>query len=152
MMKKTILFISAIVLAFTACAQNGTLHYIKFVQVGEQIMPVHPLNISIGGGTVPRDSVELINDTLRAVSIVTDERSFNELSEFITYANFKIRRTGHKVEFGTFKVIADGRRFYVPDVSATKFFKKMVKTLKDKKADPQLISTIIDNYPWVFNP
>jgi len=151
-MKKPLLFIITLFLAIGVHAQNTALHYIKFLHVGEQIMPVHPLNITYGDGVAPRDSAEMINDTLQVISITTDQKSFEELSSYVSRSNFRIRRTGHKIEFGTFKIISDGKRFYLPDLSVTNFFKKMVKHLKSEHADPQLISAIVGNYPWIFNP
>jgi hypothetical protein len=74
------------------------------------------------------------------------------MSSYLEHANFKLKRTGHKIEFGTFKIIADGKRFYLPDNSVTGFFKKMVRYLKEREADPQLVSAITDNYPWIFSP
>jgi hypothetical protein len=140
-------------LTINVYAQDGSFHYIKLLQVGERIMSVRTLNISTGDGRIRQDSVEALNDTLKAIFVSTDQKSYKLLSDYLYGANFKIRPaiTG-KVEFGTFKVVEDGKRFYVPDVSVTKFFKKMVAELKKKNADPQLIQAITDNYPWVFNP
>ena len=138
--------------AINTHAQDGSFHYIKLLHVGEQIMPVRTLNISTGDGHIRQDSAEVLNDTLRAVFVSTDEKSYKALSYYLYDANFKIRAAGSKVEFGTFKIIEDGKRYYVPDVSITKYLKTMVAYLKKKKADPQLVQAIIDNYQWVFNP
>ena len=152
-MRFFLLTVIAAFLTINVYAQDGGFHYIKLLHVGEQIMPVHALNISTGDGSIRQDSVEALNDTLKAVFISTDQKSYKILSDYLYEANFKIRAvTTGKVEFGTFKIIEDGKRFYVPDVGVTKFFKQMVAFLKKKNADPQLIQTITDNYPWVFNP
>jgi hypothetical protein len=100
-MSKRLFFIFFVAMASCARAQNTGLHYIKFVHVGEQILPVHPMNISFGEGAIPRDSVELLNDTLHPISVVTDYKSFAAMSSYLEHANFKLKRTGHKIEFGT---------------------------------------------------
>ena len=152
-MRKSFLLIIACFLTTTVWAQDNNFHYIKLLHVGEHIMPVHTLNISTGDGHIRQDSAELLNDTLKAVFISTDEKSYKALSYYLYDANFKIRPMfAGKVEFGTFKIIEDGKRYYVPDVSVTKYFKKMVDYLKKKKVDPVLVQAIMDNYPWVFNP
>jgi hypothetical protein len=151
-MRYFILVLFAAFLSLTVRAQDTGFHYIKLVHVGERIMPVRTLNISTGEGRIRQDSVEALNDTLKAVFVSTDPKSYKALSDYLYEANFKIRPARGKVEFGTFKIIEDGKRYYVPDLSATRYFLKMVKYLKKKKADPQLIQTITDNYPWVFNP
>jgi len=152
-MKFFLLTVIAGILTVNVYAQDGSFHYIKFLHVGERIMPVRTLNISTGDGRIRQDSVEALNDTLKAVFISTDPKSYKTLSDYLYGVNFKIRPAASgKVEFGTFKIIEDGKRFYVPDVSVTKFFKKMLEYLKKRNADPQLIQTITDNYPWVFNP
>ncbi len=150
-MKKPLLFIAVILLTINVYAQNNGLHYIKIMHIGEQIMPVHPLNISFGDGTVPRDSAEMINDTLQVISVVTDEKSFEAVNYYLDHANFRLKPSA-RLDFGTFKIITDEKRFYLPDISVTPFFKKMITYLKNKQADPQLVSAIIDNYPWIFNP
>jgi hypothetical protein len=152
-MRFFLLTVIAGLLSINVYAQDGNFHYIKLLQVGERIMYVPTLNISTGDGSIRQDSVEALNDTLKAVFISTDSKSYKALSDYLYGANFKIRpATNGKVEFGTFKIIEDGKRFYVPDLSVTKYFKNMVVYLKKRKADPQLIQTITDNYPWVFNP
>jgi hypothetical protein len=152
-MRNFFLTLIAGLIAINTYAQDGSFHYIKLLHVGEHIMPVRTLNILTGDGRVGQDSVEVLNDTLRAVFVTTDAKSFKTLSDYLYESNFKIRSmSGGKVEFGTFKIIEDHKRYYVPDISITKYFKKMVEYLKKKKADPQLVQAIIDNYPWVFNP
>lgn len=152
-MRYFFLLFFATLIAINVQAQDGEFHYVKLLHVGEHIMPVRTLNISTGEGHIRQDSAELLNDTLKAVFVSTDEKSYKALSYYLYDANFKIRpiNTG-KVEFGTFKIIEDGKRYYVPDVSVTKYFKKMIDYLKKRKADPQMVQAIIDNYPWVFNP
>lgn len=152
MKKYCFLLLLSLLITGAVCAQDTAFHYIKLVQVGEHIMPVRTLNISMGNGIIHQDSVEVLNDTLKAVFVSTDPKSYKALSYYLYGARFKIRPTGGKVEFGTFKIIEDGKRFYVPDISITPFLKKMVAYLKKKQADPQLVQAIIDNYPWVFNP
>jgi len=151
-MKKLVLFVIPLLVAIHVTAQsNAGLHYIKFLHVGEQIMPVHNLGISVGDGALPKDSAEMVNDSLQLISVVTDEKSFEAVNSYIEHADFKIKRSS-KLEFGTFKIIDDGKRFYLPGVSVTSYFKKMVKYLSKEKADPQLIAAITNNYPWIFNP
>lgn len=152
-MKYLLSALFAVFLSAGSFAQDDGFHYVKLLQVGEHIMQVRTLNISTGEGKIRQDSVEVLNDTLKAVFVSTDAKSYQALSDYLYDANFKIRPMSRgKVEFGTFKIIEDGKRFYVPDVGVTKFFKKMVEYLKKKKADQQLVQSIIDNYPWVFNP
>jgi hypothetical protein len=151
-MRKPLLLFIALLLTLHTYGQNGNFHYIKFVHVGEQIMPVHTLNISTGDGIVPPDSAEMLIDTLKVISIAADAQSYKALSAYLYWANFRMRPVPEKIDFGTFKIIEDGKRFYVPDVSVTKFFEKMVAYLKKKKADPQLIQAIKDNYTWIFYP
>jgi hypothetical protein len=150
-MRKPLLLVIAILFMLRAHAQNPGLHYIKFVHVGERIMPVHALNICLGG-TVPRDSTELLQDTLSVVTLVTDEPSYKVLEKYVADENFKFGKHPGRLEFGTFKIINEGKRFYLPDAGVTSFFKKMVKQLQLKKVDPLLIEAIVNNYPWIFNP
>jgi hypothetical protein len=151
-MRKMLPLFIATFMAFTALGQGAAFHYIKFLHVGERIMPVHTLNITSGDGVAPTDSTEIINDTLKVISVATDEASFKILDNYVKNANFRIVMNRGLLNFGTFKIIRDGNRFYLPDFSVTKYFKKMVATLKSKKADPALIQAIEDNYPWIFNP
>jgi len=71
---------------------------------------------------------------------------------YIKTANFKLGTSAGRLYFGTFKVIAEGKYFYLPGNSVTAYFKKLVTYLKKKKSDPELIQAIVDNYPWIFNP
>ncbi|BAU53603.1 hypothetical protein [Mucilaginibacter gotjawali] len=151
-MIKQLLLITLVFLTLNVHGQTTDQHYIKFLHVGERILPVHTLNISTGTGEVPRDSVEIINDTLQVISYVTDEKSFNILADYIHDAHFHLSSRPGRLEFGTFKVIKDGKYYYLPDVSATDYFKKMIRLLKKKDTDPMLINAIIDNYQWIFNP
>jgi len=151
-MVKQLLSITLILLTFSVRAQTADQHYIKFLHVGEKILPVHTLNISFGDADVPRDSLEIINDTLQVISYVTNEKSFRIIADYIHDANFHLSGSPGKLEFGTFKIIRDGKYYYLPDVSVTRYFKKMVKYLKKNNSDPLLISAIVDNYPWIFNP
>jgi len=151
-MIKKLLLIPILFLTLIARGQNADQHYIKFLHVGERILPVHTLNISFGYDDVPRDSVEIINDTLRVVSIVTDSVSYNTISDYVHHAKFRLSKSAGKLEFGTFKIIRDGKYYYVPDVSCTDYFKKLVKRLQKSHADPLLIKAIMDNYTWIFTP
>lgn len=148
-------FFLLLLAVFTVCfanAQDTAFHYVKLVHVGEHIMPVRTLNISVGNGTIQQDSVEALNDTLQSVFVSTDIKSYKILSNYLDNARFRIKPAGGRIEFGTFKIIADGKRYYVPDISITPYLKKMIAYLKKKNADAQLVQSIIDNYPWVFNP
>jgi hypothetical protein len=150
---KKLLFLSVLLFfGMHSIAQSLVQHYIKFVHVGQRIESVRTLNITYEDGKVPRDSVEYLNDTLKSVNVLTDQQSFHDLSRFLDKANYKMRRMSISLQFGTFKIITDGRRFYVPDISVTDYFERMIGYLKKKKADPQLITAITDNYPWIFNP
>ncbi|HEY8783699.1 MAG TPA: hypothetical protein VIM16_18875 [Mucilaginibacter sp.] len=151
-MRKQILLIIILFLALYSYGQNAELHYVKFLHVGENIQPVRTLNITYQEGNVPRDAVEAVADTLRAKSVVTDEKSFNAVVRYIKKTNFKLGRDAGKLYFGTFKIIEDGKYYYLPGMSITVYFKNLVLYLKKKKCDPQLISAIVDNYPWIFNP
>lgn len=139
-------------LAIGGRGQNTVTHYIKFFHVGEKILPVHTLNISYVDGDVPRDSDEVILDTLHSVSILTDEATYNSILEYIKKTNFHFSKSPGALSFGTFKIVGDGKYYYLPDLSCTDYFKKLVVYLKKKKSDPQAIQGIIDNYPWIFNP
>jgi hypothetical protein len=151
-MIKKLLLITLVFFSLRVSAQTKNQPYIKFLHVGERILPVHTLNIVFSPGDVPTDPIEIINDTLEVISYVTDERSFNNVAEYIHKANFHLSSNPGKLEFGTFKVIRDGTYYYLPDESVTKYFKNMIRFLKNKEADPTLIKTIINNYPWIFNP
>ena len=151
-MRKRFLLIIVIFLSARVYAQNTIIHYTKFLHVGERILPVHTLNISYENGVIPTDSTEIINDTLSVVNIVTDEPSYKTLVDYLKNTNFKFSKHPGKLEFGTFKVIRDGRYFYLPDFSSPAYFKNMVKYLKKKKADANLIASITANYPWIYNP
>jgi len=152
LMGKSAFFIFLFFVSSHAFGQNAEFHYVKFIHVGEQLLPVHALNVSCGNGDVPSDSAELVNDTLQSVSIVTDKDSYESLQSYLKYTDYKLAKDPGALGFGTFKMISDNNRYYIPGPSVTPYFKKMVKYLKKKKADPQLIQTIIDNYPWIFNP
>jgi hypothetical protein len=142
LMRKTALFVLVFFAAIHAYAQDTTFHYIKFLHVGERIMP----------GDVPLDSAELLNDTIPSVSIITDRQSYQTLRTFMKYSDYHLVRNPGMLEFGTLKMISDNNWYFIPGSSVSPYFKKMVKYLKKNKADPQLIQAIIDNYPWVFNP
>ena len=151
-MRKWFLLIIIVFLTFRVHAQNIVIHYIKFLHVGEKILPVHTLNISYEQGIIPTDSTEVINDTLRVINVVTDEPSYKTLVDYLKNTNFKFSKHPGKLEFGTFKIIRDGRYFYLPDFSSPQYFKNMVKYLEKKKADPALVTSIVVNYPWIYNP
>jgi len=151
-MIKQLLLITLVFITLAVHGQTTDQHYIKFLHVGERILPVHTLNISFETGEIPTDSIEIINDTLQVISYVTDEKSFNTISEYLHDANFRLSSRPGRLEFGTFKIIRDGRYYYLPDASVTGYFKNLIRFLKKKNCDPILIKTIIDNYPWIFNP
>ena len=151
-MRKPAFFVFLFFVSTHIFGQNTEFHYVKFVHVGEQLLPVHALSVSYGDGNVPSDSAELVNDTLQAISIVTDKESYEYLQVYLKYTDYKLAKDPGALGFGTFKMISDNNRYYIPGPSVTPYFRKMVKYLKKKKADPQLIQTIIDNYPWIFNP
>jgi hypothetical protein len=151
-MRKPLLLITILFLALYGYGQNSGLHYIKFLHVGEKIEPVYTINISYQDVAVPKDSVERVIDSLPAKSIVTDEKSYNTVLAYIKRTNFKLGKNAGKLYFGTFKIIAEGRYFYLPGNSVTAYFQNMVLDLKKKQTDPQVIHTIVDNYPWIFNP
>jgi hypothetical protein len=151
-MRRTALFLLIIFASLHAFSQNNSFHYIKFLHVGERIMRVPALNISTGNGEVPIDSAEVLNDTIPSVSVVTDQKSYGYLRSFLKYSSYKLVKNPGVLEFGTLKVISDNNRYFISGSSAVGYFKKMIKYLKSKKADPGLIQAIINNYPWVFNP
>jgi hypothetical protein len=151
-MRNYLLLLAALFCTLTACGQNNSFHFIKFLHVGEQMMAVHTLNITTGEGAAPQDSIEQLNDTVKAISVTTDEKSYNAVSNYLKNADYRIVRTAGRLDFATFKIVNDGSRFYLPDISVTDYFKKMVKYLKKKNADPAMVKAIVDNYPWIFNP
>ena len=152
-MKKKLLLIALLFLAIHSYGQDqSALHYIKFFHIGEKIMPVHMLAITYQQGEVKKDSAEMVIDTLPMRPVVTDEKSYWLVSRYLKKAGFKLGKRAGKLEFGTFKIIEDGKYFFLPDYSVTDYFKKMVMYLKKSNADPALVHAIIDNYPWVFNP
>jgi len=151
-MRTPFLITAILFLALIAHGQTPTPHYIKFFHIGENLVPVHTLNISFEDGEVPKDSDERVIDTLPPKSIVTDERSYNNVLTYVKKTNFQIGKDAGKLYFGTFKIIAAEKYYYLPGSSVTAYFKKMVLYLKKNKSDPQLIQAIIDNYPWIFNP
>jgi hypothetical protein len=151
-MRNPLLFIVVVFLSISAYGQAPRQHYIKFLHVGEKIQPVNTINISYQDVTIPRDSIEQAIDSLPVKSIVTDRESYNAVRSYIKKATFKMGRSPGQLYFGTFKITDEGKYFYLPGNSVTAYFKNMVLYLKKKKSDPQLIHTIIDNYPWIFNP
>ena len=151
-MKTPFLITSILFLALIAHGQTPALRYIKFFHIGENLVPVHTLNISFEDGEVPKDSDERVIDTLPPKSIVTDKRSYSNVLNYVKKTNFQIGKDAGKLYFGTFKIIAAEKYYYLPGNSVTAYFKKMVLYLKKNKSDPQLIQAIIDNYPWIFNP
>ncbi len=151
-MRNLLLFVTIFFCAMSSYGQNTALHYIKFFHIGENLLPVHTLNISFEDGGAPKDSDELVIDTLPAKSIVTNQRSYNNVLTYVKKTNFQIGKDAGKLYFGTFKIIAAEKYYYLPGNSVTAYFKKMVLYLKKNKSDPQLIQAIIDNYPWIFNP
>ncbi len=151
-MRTPLLLVIVFFCAMNSYGQNTTLHYIKFFHIGENLVPVPTLNISFEDGEVPKDSDERVIDTLPAKSIVTDERSYNNVLSYIKKTNFQIGKDAGKLYFGTFKIIAAENYYYLPGNSVTVYFKNMARYLKKNKSDPQLIQAIIDNYPWIFNP
>ena len=151
-MRKPFLFIPILFFAINAFAQNRVSHYIKFFHVGEKILPVHTLNITYIDGNVPRDTDEVILDTLHSVSVLTDEATYNSILTYIQKTNFHFSKTPGQLLFGTFKIFGEGKYYYLPDLSCTDYFKKLVVYLRKRKSDLQAIQGIIDNYPWIFNP
>jgi hypothetical protein len=153
-MRNPFLFIALLVISLNSFGQKSEQRFIKFFHVGEQIQPVYTLNISYSNAGVPKDPDERVLDTLPAKSIVTDEKSYDAVLSYIKHTNFKLgpSENAGKLYFGTFKVIYEGRYFYLPGNSVTKYFKDMVAYLKKKKTDPNLTQEIVDNYPWIFNP
>jgi hypothetical protein len=148
------LLIVLLLLASNGFGQSSGQHFIKFFHVGQQIQPVYTLNISPSNAGVPKDPDERVIDTLPAKSIVTDEKSYNNILSYIKHTNFRLgtKESAGKLYFGTFKVIYEGKYFYLPGNSVTKYFKDMVTYLKKKESDPNLTREIVDNYPWIFNP
>ena len=151
-MRKPLLLIIILFLTLDGYGQNTVSHYIKFFHVGEKIMPVHTLNISYQDGDVPKDTAEVLLDTLRSKLIVTDEATYNTILYYIKNTDFHFGKNPGVLSFGTFKITEEGKYYYLPDFSCTAFFKNMVLYLKKKKSDPQAIQAITDNYPWIFNP
>ena len=151
-MRAPFLITSILFLALITHGQTPALHYIKFFHIGENLLPVHTLNISFEDGEVPKDSDEVVIDTLPAKSIVTDEKSYNDVLTYVKKTNFQIGKDAGKLYFGTFKIITAEKYYYLPGNSVTAYFKKLVLYLKKNKSDPNVIQAIIDNYPWIFNP
>jgi hypothetical protein len=151
-MRKCLLLITVLFLTLNSYGQNSTIHYIKFLHVGEKIQPVYNLSITYQDENIPRDSVEALTDTSHAKSLITDKKSFNVVFNYIKKTNFKFGRSPGKLNFGTFKVIEDGKYYYLSDYSCTDYFKNLVLDLKRKKSDPEVIRAIVENYPWIFNP
>jgi hypothetical protein len=150
--RNPLLFVIFLLLAMNSRGQNTPLHYIKFFHIGENLVPVHTLNISFEDGEVPKDSDERVIDTLPPKSIVTDERSYDHVLTYVKKTNFQIGKDAGKLYFGTFKIIADGKYYYLPGNSVTAYFKNMVSYLKRNKCDPLVIEAMVENYPWIFNP
>jgi hypothetical protein len=151
-MRNPLLLVIILFFSLNGYGQNTRLHYIKFIHVGEKLLPVHTLTVSFEDGDIPKDSVEVLLDTLSVNNVTTDEDAFYTLLHYVKSANFQLGKAAGILDFGTFKIIHDGTYFYLPGNSVTRYFKKMVLLLKRKKSDPRLIQAIIDNYPWIFNP
>lgn len=151
-MKNRLLLIVLLFITLNGFGQDKAVHFIKFLHVGEKIQPVYTLNISYQNGEIPKDSAEIVSDTSHVVSILTDVTTFNTIANYIKEANFHLSPNPGKLYFGTFKIMVDGSRYYLPDLSCTAYFKKLVKVLKKAGNDPEAIKQIVDNYPWIFNP
>jgi hypothetical protein len=151
-MRNSIFSTIILLLALNSFGQNTGMHYIKFWHVGEQLLPVHTLNISYQDSVIPLNKDEAVLDSLPKRSVVTDEGSFKIISRYIGKNNFHLAGDPGVLSFGTFKIIIDGKYYYLPGLSCTAYFKNMVLDLKKRKGDQQLIRAIIDNYPWIFNP
>jgi len=151
-MRNPILSIIILLLALNSYGQNAGMHYIKFWHVGEQILPVHTIYIRYQDGVAPLDKDEVVLDSLPDKAILTDEGSFKIISRYIGKNNFQLASDPGMLSFGTFKIIIDGKYYYLPGLSCTAYFKNMVIDLKKRKGDQQVIQAIIDNYPWIFNP
>ncbi|MFI5138168.1 MAG: hypothetical protein ACHQIM_10090 [Sphingobacteriales bacterium] len=151
-MRNPILSITMLLLTLNSYGQNTGIHYIKFWHVGEQLLPVHTLSISYQDSIIPINKDEAVLDSLPKISVVTDEGSFKIISGYIGKNNFRLAGDPGVLSFGTFKIIIDGKYYYLPGLSCTAYFKNMVHDLKKRKGDQQVIQAIIDNYPWIFNP
>jgi hypothetical protein len=151
-MRNPFLIIIILFSALNSYGQNSGIHYIKFLHVGEKILPVHTLNISYQDGEVPKDKDEILLDTMAVRSIMTNEESFKNMLNYINKTTFQLGRSPGILSFGTFKIIVDGKYYYLPGLSCTAYFKNLVSVLKKKKSDPKAIQGIVDNYPCVFNP
>jgi hypothetical protein len=151
-MRKPLLLITILFSALISYGQNTGLHYIKFWHVGEKIMSVHTLNISFQDGDIPKDSDQILLDTLNNRYIVTDKETYSIISKYLNKTNIQLARDPGILSFGTFKIIEDGNYYYLPGLSCTSYFKNLVQYLKKKKRDPQVTQAIIENYPWIFNP
>jgi hypothetical protein len=145
-MRKFILLAVAFFIAVNSFAQNTEIHYIKFFHVGEQIDPVPTLNITFREGAVPKDKYEAVLDTTAAKTIVTDEKSYNAVLNYINSTHLPYEKTGLNLSFGTFKIINDGKYFYLPSSYSATYLKNLVAYLKKKKADEPLIDGIAANY------
>jgi hypothetical protein len=150
-MRKQILLIIILFLTLHSYGQTPELHYIKFLHVGEKVEPVYTLNISFQNGNIPKDKDEAVLDTLHIRSIVTDEKSYYTILSYIKKTNFKYFRTTPRLDFGTLKIIDDGKYFYLPSYNTAIYLKNLVVYLKRKKSDIQVINAITENYPLVFN-
>ncbi len=151
-MRKLLLLIGFVFFAINGYSQDIGLHYIKFLHIGEKLVPVRTLSVSYLSGDIQRDSTEMAIDSLPVKAVVTDEASYRDLLHYIKKANFKIGGRHGKLEFGTFKITDEGQYFFLPDFSVTAYFKNMILYLRKKNSDPQLIDAIINNYSWIFNP
>jgi len=151
-MRNPLLLIVVLFISISVYGQGPRPHYIKFLHVGEKIQPVNTINISYQDIVIPRDSIERVIDSLPAKSIITDQESYNAVLSYINRTTFKMGKSAGQLYFGTFKITDEGKYFYLPGNSVTAYFKNMVLYLKKKKSDPHLISAIVDNYPWIFNP
>jgi hypothetical protein len=151
-MRKAFFLITALFLAIATTYGQTATHYVKFFHVGEKVMPVNTLNITYQDGDVPRDPAQKVIDTLKSRQITTDERTYDILLSYVKHSNYKLGTSPGKLNFGTFKIIFEGSRYYVPGRSCTAYFKDMVAYLKKRKCDPEAIQGITDNYPWIFNP
>src|SRR5580692_7567322 len=109
-MRNPILLILLLFVKLNGFGQDKGVHYIKFLHVGEKIQPVYTVYISYQNGDIPKDSAEIVADTSHVVSILTDVTTFNRIANYIKEANFHLSPNPGKLDFGTFKIVVDGKR------------------------------------------
>ncbi|WP_345209960.1 hypothetical protein [Mucilaginibacter gynuensis] len=109
--------------------------YILFEHIGTEEKPIPPRYISTKRLDISLSKKEIWFQSM----IVTDERSYITLKKFMDESKLFDPKIQPHMEYGTFKVIKEGKLLYLNGVNSRKFFKEAIDYLTLKKCDINLI-------------